>query len=65
MPKRNYNPKEIITKLREVGVYCKQGKTVQEAIRQIDVSSTTYFNWRSKYGSMSKEEARRLRDLEK
>lgn len=65
MPKKNYSPEEIITKLREVEIYCKQGKQLQEAIRQIGVSSATYFKWRTKYGAMNKDEARRLKDLEK
>jgi len=65
MAKRNYSPEEIITKLREVEIYCKQGKTLGESCRQIGVTETTYYKWRKKYGSMTKEEAKRLKELEK
>ncbi len=52
---------EIITKLREVEIYCKQGKTLGESCRQIGVTETTYY----KYKYMTKEEAKRLKELEK
>jgi len=43
MGKQNYTMEKIIVKLREVELYCGQGKTVAEAVRQIGVSEQTYY----------------------
>ena len=65
MGKQNYTMEQIIVKLREVELYCGQGKTVAEAVRQIGVSEQTYYRWRSKYGGMSTSDAKRLKEVEK
>ena len=52
MAKQNYTVEQIIIKLREVKVLCRQGKTVGESVRQIGVSEQTYYRWRRKYGGM-------------
>ena len=38
MPRKRYNPEEIVTKLRQVDVLVSQGNSVADAIRQISVS---------------------------
>lgn len=43
MSKRNYTAEEIIIKLSEVEVLCGQGKTVGEAVHQIEVAKQTYY----------------------
>ncbi len=42
-----------------------QGKTANQACRQIGVSENTYYRWRKIYGGMKVDQAKRLRDLEK
>ena len=53
MGKVNYTTEQIIVKLREVEIFCSQGKTIGEAVRQIGVSEQTYYHWRKKYGGMT------------
>jgi len=65
MGKRNYTVEEIIVKLREVELHCKQGKTVAEAVRQIGVTEQTYYKWRKEYGGMATADAKKMKDLEK
>ena len=65
MGKVNYTVEQIIMKLREVEVLCGQGKTLQEAVRQIGVVEQTYYRWRKQYGGMRSDDAKRLKDLEK
>lgn len=65
MGKRNYTVEEIIIKLREVELFCGQGKTVSEAVRQIGVTENTYYRWRKEYGGMNTAEAKRVNELEK
>jgi len=38
MAKRNYSVEQIILKLREVELHCGQGKTVAEAVRQVEIT---------------------------
>ena len=42
-----------------------KGKTVPEVCREIDVSQETYYRWRQKYGGMSPEMIKELRELQK
>jgi len=65
MGKQNYTVEQIIVKLREVELYCGQGKTVTEAVRQIGVTEQTYYRWRQKYGGMNTSDAKRMKELEK
>ena len=65
MAKKNYTTEQIIVKLREVELFCGQGKTIAEAVRQAEISEQTYYRWRREYGGMSTSEAKRLKELEK
>ncbi len=41
-----------------------QGKSVQEAVRQIGVTVQTYYRWRKEYGGMNRDQLKRLKVLE-
>ena len=41
-----------------------QGRSIQEALREIDVTANTYYRWRKEYGGLGLDQARRLKDLE-
>lgn len=51
-------------KLRQVEVLQGQGKSVQEAVRQIGVTVQTYYRWRKEYGGMNRDQLKRLKVLE-
>lgn len=57
-------PEEIVMKLRQVEVLQGQGKSVQEAVRQIGVTVQTYYRWRKEYGGMNRDQLKRLKELE-
>jgi transposase-like protein len=65
MSRRVYTPEQIIRKLREAEVFLAEGKTAQQAARQIGVTEQTYYRWRKEYGGMQVEQAKRLKALEK
>jgi putative transposase len=65
MGKNTYSTEQIIVKLREVELYCGQGKTIAEAVRQVGIHEQTYYRWRKEYGGMDTSDARRLKELEK
>lgn len=58
------SPEQIIRKLRDADVALAAGKTVSEVIQALEVTESTYYRWRSQYGGMKAEEARRLKELE-
>jgi transposase-like protein len=41
-----------------------QGKSLQDVLREIDVTANTYYRWRKEYGGLGLDQARRLKDLE-
>ena len=64
MAKKRHTAEQIIQKLRQVEVLAGQGATMNEAIRQIGVTEQTYYRWRSEYGGMKVDQAKRLKELE-
>ena len=57
-------PEEIVLKLRQVEVLQGQGISIADAVRQIGVTQQTYFRWRKDYGGMSRDQLKRLKELE-
>ena len=65
MPRKKHSAEEIIGKLREAEVLLAQGKKVPEVSRILGVTEQTYFRWRKEYGGLKKDQARRLKELER
>ena len=42
----------------------ESGTKVKDIIREYGISEQTYYRWKSKYGGLEVNEARRLKDLE-
>ena len=63
MSKRKHAPEEIINKLREAEVAIAAGSTVAEDSRRIGVPEQTFYRWRSEYGGLRIDQARRLKQL--
>ena len=64
MAGKREKPEDIVLKLRQVEVLQGQGKSVQEAVRQIGVTVQTYYRWRKEYGGMNRDQLKRLNELE-
>ena len=54
----------MINKLREAEVAIPASGTVAEASRQIGVTQQTFYRWRTEYGGLRIDQARRLKQLE-
>jgi transposase-like protein len=63
--KKKYSGTEIVGKLRQADVLIGQGKAVPEVCREIGVTGQTYYRWRNKYGGMSPDMVKQLRELQK
>ena len=64
MVRRRHTPEQVIDKLREAEVAIAEGSTVAEAFRRIGVTEQTFYRWRSEYGGLRIDQARRLKRLE-
>lgn len=64
MAGKREKPEDIVLKLRQVEVLQGQGKSVQEAVRQIGVTVQTYYRWRKEYCGMNRDQLKRLKELE-
>ena len=62
MSSRRHTPEQIINKLRQAEVELATGATVAQACKKIGVTEQTYYRWRSEYGGMRVDQAKRLED---
>jgi len=42
-----------------------KGNTIGEVCRKIGITEQTYYRWRKEYGSLSVDQAKRLKEVEK
>jgi putative transposase len=61
MKKSRYNEDQIIAVLKRM----EAGQKARDLARELGVSEATLYTWKSKYGGMDVNEARRLRELER
>ena len=64
MARRRHPPEQVINKLREAEIAIAEGSTVAEASRRIGVTEQTFYRWRTEYGGLKIDQARRLKQLE-
>ena len=64
MAGKREKPEDIVLKLRQVEVLQGQGLSVGEAARQVGITQQSYYRWRRQYGGMSRDQLKRLKELE-
>ena len=65
MPKKRFNPEQIIAKLREAEVELANGQKIGPICRKLAISEQTYYRWRREYGGLRVDQAKRLKQLER
>ena len=60
MKRSRFTEMQIISILNEVDA----GLSVKEVSRKHGISEASFYNWKSKYGGMSANELKRLREME-
>jgi len=63
--KKKHSGPQVVAKLRQADVLIGQGRSIPDVCRQIEVSEQTYYRWRQKYGGMSQDMIKQLRELQK
>jgi putative transposase len=61
---KRHSPEQIVRKLRDADAMLNAGKDLVALLQALEVSQSTFDRWRSQYGGMKAEEARRLKELE-
>ena len=64
MAGKREKPEDIVLKLRQVEVLQGQGQSVGDAVRQVGITQQSYYRWRRQYGGMSRDQLKRLKELE-
>lgn len=59
-----HSAEQIVKKLRDADSMLSAGKSLGEVLQGLAISEATLSRWRSQYGGMKSEEAKRLRQLE-
>ncbi len=65
MPRRRYSAAEVVNKLREAEVLLAQDHSVAQVCKQLGVADQTYYRWRKEYGSLSMDQAKQLKGLQR
>ena len=64
MKRHRHTPEQIVRKLREGDRLLNEGKDIAEVVRHLEIAESTWNRWRTQYGGMKADEAKRLRQLE-
>ena len=65
MARKRYSDEDVLRLLREIELSLAEGLDVESACRKAGVSDATYYNWRKKFGGVSKSQLAEKKALEK
>ncbi|GAB4503535.1 MAG: hypothetical protein Fur0043_05270 [Anaerolineales bacterium] len=57
-------PEQIVALLHQVDAALGHGKTIEDICREQGISPATCHRWKQKYGGLSIQDAKRLKELE-
>jgi len=64
VPTKRHSVEQIIAKLREVEKLTGQGMSIPMAAKKVGITDQTFYRWRTRYGALKEDEAKRLQLLE-
>ena len=64
MKRRHHSPEQVIRKLAEGDKLLNHGQDLVELCRQLEIAESTWHRWKSQYGGMKVDDAKRLKELE-
>ncbi len=62
--RKRHTPEQIVRKLRDADAMLNAGQDLAVVLQTLEVSEATLHRWRSQFGGMKSEEAKRLKELE-
>lgn len=64
MKQRHHTPEQVIRKLAEGDKLLNQGQDLVEVCRHLEIAESTWHRWKSQFGGMKANDAKRLKELE-
>ena len=64
MGRKRLGVEQIIQKLREAELELARGQTVAQMVKKLGVTEQTYYRWRTEYGGLRTDQAKRFKELE-
>jgi len=64
MKRQRHTPEQAVRKLREGERLLNEGKDMVEVLRHLEIAESTWNRWRSRFGGMDADAAKRLKELE-
>lgn len=64
MKGRRHTPEQVVRKLHEADKLIGQDKDLATVLKHLEISEQTYHRWRKRYGELSPDDAKRLRELQ-
>lgn len=61
---KRQKPEQIVALLHQFDAALGQGKAIEDICREQGISPATYHRWKQKYGGLSIQDAKRLKELE-
>ena len=62
--RKRHGAEEVVKKLRDADAMLSAGKDLAAGLQALEISEATLNRWRTQYGGMKSEEAKRLKRLE-
>jgi len=62
--RKRHSAEQIVGKLQDADRLLNAGQSVEQVYQALGISEATYHRWRNKYGGLTCEEAKRLKELE-
>ena len=62
--RHRHTPEQAVRKLREGERLLNEGRDLTEVLRHLEIAESTWNRWRSQYGGMKADAAKRLKELE-
>ncbi len=65
MKRKRHSAEQIVKHLRDADQMLGEGKTVAQVCRKLGVTEVTYYRWRREYDGATRDQVKRLKELEK
>ena len=63
MKRRRHTPEQVIRKLAEGEKLLGEGKPLDEVVRHLEITESSWHRWRNQYGGMKADDAKELKEL--
>lgn len=64
MAKKKHSPEEVVQLLRNIEIELGKGLSQAEACKRHSITLQTFYRWRTEYGGLKTDQAKRLKELE-